>query len=538
MMKTLKKALSVFLAVALLACLCIGMGMTGYAAGETITAEAVGTYNQSDAEQDVTIRISINGLSEPYCGFYIDDGVELPTGWTLKSYSTSNTAQPVTGSDYNRTNGKLNYVINDDEMTNSIPADTYYEAVITAPVGASGDFSIVFKSVICTKDYGAVELASAATVTAIVKIKGSDPDPDPTPTPEPAEGYTVTVAANKTTAAVNDTVEITLDVTNSDSAITTFNSFYGTLTYNATVFTYAGNDTIGNFEIDYNDSGKLKIARANSNVTIPGSGAELTLPFTAAATGTGTFELSDAKVSIAANANGNAPDATVVGKPSVPVSQKYNVTFVGGDGATGTAPTQDPVPAGTKITLPAANTFTKEGYTFVGWLCKVDNEIYNAGASYTMTAANTTFEAQWTETATATASIVSGYLDGYTLIKVTVSGTMNKTPTYDGNVMFTLSGTAYDADAYYYVVNGTVNASTAQSKLGWSDAAAMTLTLKGDANQTGLIDINDAQFVYNLYGSSVSYTYEPKAAQLLASDVNGDGSVDTLDCAAAIAAIK
>ena len=66
------------------------------------------------------------------------------------------------------------------------------------------------------------------------------------------------------------------------------------------------------------------------------------------------------------------------------------------------------------------NPFTKDGYTFAGWKCSVDETVYDAGASYPMTAADTTFTAQWTENTlpeTATASIVDGYLGGYTLIR-------------------------------------------------------------------------------------------------------------------------
>ena len=351
-----------------------------------------------------------------------------------------------------------------------------------------------------------------------------------------AEGYTVTAAADKTEVAVGDTVKITLDVTNSDK--TTFNAFQGKLTYAPAVFTYsAAGSTLGDFDVS-DSSGELTIIRHGSDVAIPGSGAELTLAFTAASAGTGTFTLSEVKVSEAETANTDASEATVSGTPSVTVSQTYTVTFVGGEGATGTAPTQDPVTAGTTITLPA-NPFTKDGYTFAGWKCSVDETVYDAGASYPMTAADTTFTAQWTENTlpeTATASIVDGYLGGYTLIKVTTKNT-DKAPTYDGKDMFKLSGTAYDADAYYYIVSGTVDQETAQGKLGWSDTAATNLTKDGDANQTGRIDINDAQFIYNLYnGVSVSYT--PTAAQLLASDVNGDGKVDTDDCAASIAAIQ
>ena len=45
------------------------------------------------------------------------------------------------------------------------------------------------------------------------------------------------------------------------------------------------------------------------------------------------------------------------------------------------------------VTLGAAP--TKEGYTFAGWKSSEDNQIYNAGSSYTPTA-NTTMTAQWT----------------------------------------------------------------------------------------------------------------------------------------------
>ena len=166
-------------------------------------------------------------------------------------------------------------------------------------------------------------------------------------------------------------------MTNSDK--TTFSAFQGKLTYAPAVFTYsAAGSTLGDFDVS-DSSGELTIIRHGSDVAIPGSGAELTLAFTAAAAGTGTFTLSEVKVSEAETANTDASEATVSGTPSVTVSQTYTVTFVGGEGATGTAPTQDPVTAGTTITLPA-NPFTKDGYTFAGWKCSVDETVYDAGA--------------------------------------------------------------------------------------------------------------------------------------------------------------
>ena len=71
---------------------------------------------------------------------------------------------------------------------------------------------------------------------------------------------------------------------------------------------------------------------------------------------------------------------------------KYSVTYVM-NGASGDAPTQASVAAGTEITLAAAQTWTD--HTFLGWLCDIDSEVKTAETSYTMTAANTTFTAQW-----------------------------------------------------------------------------------------------------------------------------------------------
>ncbi len=74
-----------------------------------------------------------------------------------------------------------------------------------------------------------------------------------------------------------------------------------------------------------------------------------------------------------------------------PAPITYTVTYVGGEGTTGTVPTQEPVTAGTKITLPE-NTLTKEGYAFAGWSDGVN--IYYAGDTYTVNN-DTVFTAVW-----------------------------------------------------------------------------------------------------------------------------------------------
>ncbi len=74
----------------------------------------------------------------------------------------------------------------------------------------------------------------------------------------------------------------------------------------------------------------------------------------------------------------------------------YTVTY-DLNGGEGTLPTNRPEKSGTSITLASSAGLTKAGNTFDGWLCSVNSTKYAAGASYTMTAANTTFTAQWEE---------------------------------------------------------------------------------------------------------------------------------------------
>ena len=72
----------------------------------------------------------------------------------------------------------------------------------------------------------------------------------------------------------------------------------------------------------------------------------------------------------------------------------YTITY-NTNGADSATPTQEAVTEGTTIVLAAPA--SKANSIFVGWLCDVDDNVYKAGDAYTVTAANTTFTAQWQE---------------------------------------------------------------------------------------------------------------------------------------------
>ena len=87
------------------------------------------------------------------------------------------------------------------------------------------------------------------------------------------------------------------------------------------------------------------------------------------------------------------------------IKETYSVTFVGGTGATGDAPTMEAKAEGDKFDLPQ-NTFVKEDYDFDGWF---DGQTkYAAGDEYVMPSYAVTFTAQWVLTSKYKVTFVGG----------------------------------------------------------------------------------------------------------------------------------
>ena len=74
---------------------------------------------------------------------------------------------------------------------------------------------------------------------------------------------------------------------------------------------------------------------------------------------------------------------------------KYAVTYDLGDYTAGVAPTETDKSEGSVFAIKAAPEWTD--HDFLGWKCNIDNNTYQATNNYTMTAAATTFTAQWQE---------------------------------------------------------------------------------------------------------------------------------------------
>ncbi len=96
----------------------------------------------------------------------------------------------------------------------------------------------------------------------------------------------------------------------------------------------------------------------------------------------------------------------------------YTITYIGGDDATGIAPTESDKVEGATFVI-AENTFEKSGYTFIGWS---DGEsVYQAGDEYTVATADVVFEAVWEQNSLPTYTIIYEGGEGATGVAPTES---------------------------------------------------------------------------------------------------------------------
>ena len=129
-------------------------------------------------------------------------------------------------------------------------------------------------------------------------------------------------------------------------------------------------------------------------------------------------------------------------------------------------------------------------------------------------------------------------LDGKTVFLVTVTGTLEegKAFAYDGNAMF--YSEVYDAWCCLVIVEGEFSAGDAKAKVVATETSYTTLTATADVNMSKLVDINDAQLVYDIYNGKYEDFSIVVMQKFLNADVNGDKTVNVADAAAVIAAIQ
>lgn len=219
--------------------------------------------------------------------------------------------------------------------------------------------------------------------------------------------------------------------------------------------------------------------------------------------------------------------------------ETYKVTFAGtgaGD-ATGESTVQEK--ANYTFTVAKQKNFE---YTITATMGGKDVTI-TEGADNTYTIANVTGDLVITieKKSTLTMEVaVSEYvqMDNKTVFLVTVTGTPEegKAFAYGEDVMY--KTTAYGDNVYSWLVivdkNEAFDQATAEAKITQASATAEEVKQSYDVNETGVVDINDAQLTYDIYSGKYTDFEKVSVRKFLRADVNLDKAVNSTDAVAVV----
>ena len=133
-------------------------------------------------------------------------------------------------------------------------------------------------------------------------------------------------------------------------------------------------------------------------------------------------------------------------------------------------------------------------------------------------------------------------MDDKTVFLVTVTGTPEegKAFAYGEDVMY--KTTAYGTNVYSWLVivdkNQEFTADTAKANIKAADATAEEVAQSYDVNETKVVDINDAQLVYDIYSGKYTDFDKVSVRKFLRADVNNNKTVDATDAVAVVANSK
>lgn len=404
-----------------------------------------------------------------------------------------------------------------DTNTNAIELDAPAAIVLkdTTTVTVSG-YTVTLPDGFTRTDAEGSVIAAGGTLT----FKPADPNYDYTVTVTVGDGEATTVSPDEngiyTVANVNGNVVVT-----STKTAKTFNVTPGDDTTGEATATYMKNYT---FKLTPVDGYTYNMA-----VTIGGK-AYTRFEATVNADGTTTYTIPGADVT---------GDIIINSNKQVKQPETFTVTF---DGAgAGEANGESSVKENTNYTFTVAKQENFE-YTITATMGGKAVTV-TEGANNTYTIANVTGNLVITieKKSTLTMEVtVSKYveMDNKTVFLVTVTGTPEegKAFAYGDNVMY--KTTAYGENVYSWLVivdkNEAFDQATAEAKITQASATAEEVTQSYDVNETGLVDINDAQLTYDIYSGKYTDFEKVSVRKFLRADVTKDKVVNSADAVAVV----
>lgn len=239
------------------------------------------------------------------------------------------------------------------------------------------------------------------------------------------------------------------------------------------------------------------------------------------------------------------PGADVIGNivinsnKQVKLPETYKVTFAGA--GAGDAAGESTVQEKANYTFTVAK---KDGFKYTVTATMGGNDVtVTEGANNTYTISNVTGDLVITieKKSTLTMEVaVSKYveMDNKTVFLVTVTGTPEegKAFAYGDNVMY--KTTAYGENVYSWLVivdkNEVFTVATAEANINQASATAEEVKQSYDVNETGVVDINDAQLTYDIYSGKYTDFEKVSVRKFLRADVNHDKAVNSTDAVAVV----
>ena len=403
-----------------------------------------------------------------------------------------------------------------DTNANAIEFDAPAAAILddTAVITVSG-YTVTLPDGFTRTDGEGSVIAAGGTLT----FKPADPNYDYT--------VTVTVGGVEVPPVIGEDGTYTVSNVNGNVVVTS--------TKTPKTFTVAqGDDTTGAATATYQTDYTFMLTPAdgfayNMAVTIGGNAYT---GFTAKVNddGTTTYTIPGADVTGEIVINSNK---------QVKLPETYKVTFAG-TGA-GDAAGESTVQEKANYTFTVAKQENFE-YTITATMGGKDATI-TEGADNTYTIANVTGDLVITIERKSTLTMkvaVSEYvqMDNKTVFLVTVTGTPEegKAFAYGDNVMY--KTTAYGENVYSWLVivdkNETFTVATAEANITKASATAEEVKQSYDVNETGVVDINDAQLTYDIYSGKYTDFEKVSVRKFLRADVNFDKAVNSTDAVAVV----
>lgn len=321
MKQTIKKVLSLLLALTMLCSLCGNV----FAADATKINAALDKSEISTSTQEQTVTVEVKPEQAMTAAGY---GIQLvvPDGWTIAKIESNDphiTIDEETDCNLIKGNAKYGTV---NWMTANLKDTTIsglvtYTVTVPANVEAN-EYTFTVTKVKVLTNKGTVEVPTEvvnSTLTLTVK--------DNTPA---ADGYTVAVSTDNAKINMGDTAMVKLAISNPN--VTYYNAVDMKLTYDAGVLSFDQAKSTGLPENTTvaDDNGNLRIKFYGDNRT-----NDIQLAFNGIAAGKSDVTVTEAKVDKTENALLNAPAATVTGSATITVAQTYKVTLP--DNVTGEA---------------------------------------------------------------------------------------------------------------------------------------------------------------------------------------------------------